>query len=56
MRPTGVLAAKPSNNACFCSFGMASHHGVSMTPGETPFTRMGLSSTARIGTSWATAA
>ena len=33
-----------------------SHHGVSMTPGDTPFTRSGLSSAARIGTREATAA
>ncbi len=49
-RPAGVVAARPSNSALRWSAGTASHHGVSMTPGETALIRSGASSTASGGT------
>ena len=46
-RPTGVAAANLSKVLRFSSSANQSHQAVSTTPGDTAFTRRGLSSTAR---------
>ena len=51
-----VRAAKLAKAGPFCSSPRKSHQGVSTTPGETQFTRIGLSSTARMGAKAAIAA
>ena len=45
-RPAGVAAANLRSVDCFCSAVIQFHQGVSMTPGDTAFTRRGRSSTA----------
>ena len=56
MRATGSELLACSWKLRFCSGGIESHHGVSMTPGLTALTRTGASSSARIGTTASIAA